>query len=88
MKIMPLLTSNDRDEYFLLKGIPWDLIAPFEAQAQSNHGQQTLERLKARGGLSASEALAIIEGRGWHEIGNDRLGDELKLIKLMAPYTK
>ena len=49
----------------LLKEIPWDFIAPHDAQAQSNHGGQTLERLASRGGLAASEALDILEGRHW-----------------------
>lgn len=48
----------------LLSEIPWDMIAPHEEQAQSNHGQ-SLERLASRGGLGASEALDIIEGRSW-----------------------
>ena len=48
----------------LLSEIPWGVIAPHEAQAQSNHGQ-TLDRLASRGGLGVSEALDIIEGRRW-----------------------
>ena len=39
--------------------IPWLVIAPHEGQALANHGQ-TLEKLARRGGLSASEALAVI----------------------------
>jgi hypothetical protein len=42
--------------------VPWDLLAPHEAQADRNH-QQTLERLAERGGLSAREALAVVEDR-------------------------
>lgn len=41
--------------------IPWELIAPHEAQAQSNHGGQTLRRLAERGGLDAMEAVAVLE---------------------------
>lgn len=48
----------------LLSEIPWAFIAPHDAQARSNHGQ-SLERLAQRGGLAASEALDIIEGRRW-----------------------
>jgi len=43
--------------------IPWSLIAHGEAQAQKNHAKQTLARLAQRGGLSASEALALIQVR-------------------------
>lgn len=56
--IMPIMGAT------LLSEIPWDMIAPHEEQAQSNHGQ-SLERLASRGGLGASEALDIIEGRRW-----------------------
>jgi hypothetical protein len=43
--------------------IPWWVIAPHEAQARINHGGQTLERLADRGGLSPTEALAVLEDR-------------------------
>jgi hypothetical protein len=45
--------------------IPWEMIAPCERQAQSNH-QQSLERLAERGGLDPTEALAVLESRRWH----------------------
>lgn len=48
----------------MLKGIPWSLIAPHEAQALRNH-DQSLERLNERGGLSPEEALAVLEGAPW-----------------------
>lgn len=41
--------------------IPWELIAPHEAQALRNHGGQTLRRLAERGGLDAMEAVAVLE---------------------------
>lgn len=56
--VMPIMGAT------LLKEIPWDFIAPHEEQAQSNHSQ-SLERLASRGGLGASEAIDIIEGRRW-----------------------
>lgn len=49
----------------LLKEIPWAFIAPHEAQAQRNHGGQTLERLASRGGLGASEVIDIVKGVRW-----------------------
>lgn len=48
--------------------IPWELIGPHEAQAQANHGGQTLKRLAERGGLSAGEAVAVIEDRRWRNM--------------------
>jgi hypothetical protein len=50
-----------------LTSVPWSLLAPHEAQAVRNHSQ-SLERLAQRGGLSACEALAVIEGRKWGDI--------------------
>lgn len=46
-----------------LTSIPWELIAPHNSQAMSNHGGQNLHRLAERGGLSAGEAVATIEGK-------------------------
>jgi len=47
-----------------LPPIPWAVIEPHELQAQRNH-TQTLERLAQRGGLSCTEALAVLENRNW-----------------------
>lgn len=48
----------------LMSEIPFAMIEPHEAQALRNHGQ-TLERLAQRGGLAASEAVAIMKGLRW-----------------------
>ena len=47
--------------------LPWAIIAPHADQARKNHGQ-TLETLRARGGLSACEAVAILEDRDWRKM--------------------
>jgi len=47
--------------------IPWSLIAPHEQQAMRNH-VQSLNRLAERGGLSACEAVAILEDRDWRKM--------------------
>jgi hypothetical protein len=44
--------------------VPWDFLAPHEAQAQRNHSQ-TLKRLAERGGLCPTEMLDILKGQGW-----------------------
>ena len=41
--------------------VPWEFMAPHEAQARKNHGQ-TLEGLAERGGLGCAEAWVIIHG--------------------------
>jgi hypothetical protein len=51
----------------LIPSIPWGLIAPHEAQARENHSQ-SLTGLNGRGGLSACEAVAIIEDRRWEKM--------------------
>lgn len=49
-----------------IRWIPWEIIAPHEAQAQKNHGQ-TLGGLASRGGLGASEAVAILRDESFWE---------------------
>jgi hypothetical protein len=47
--------------------VPWDFLAPHEAWAWKNH-EQTLEKLASRGGLCASEMVAVVEGRRWRSM--------------------
>lgn len=74
-RIMQPDSHRDRD-YMAVKGIKpifdidWELIAPHEAQAEKNHGQ-SLKTLHSRGGLSACEAVAVLEGRPWHRMTLD-----------------
>lgn len=46
--------------------IPWDLVAPFEAQAMKNHGGQTLEKLNQRGGLTVVELWHVMNSSTRH----------------------
>lgn len=46
-------------------GFPSILLAPHEERAMRNHGGQTLQRLRERGGLTADEMVAILEDRYW-----------------------
>jgi len=66
---MPIMGSS------LLSEIPLAMLAPHEVHALRNHGQ-TLERLAERGGISTSEAIAILEDRSSrtvkHCIENER----------------
>ena len=50
-----------------------------ENQARINHGQ-SLERLNARGGLGACEAVAIAENRRWHRMEPQKAIDKLNEI--------
>lgn len=58
------MKSSDPQEY-----IPYDIIAPYEAQALRNHGQ-TLHRLAERGGLDWSEILDILRDNSWGTSSN------------------
>jgi len=55
---------NHKRDNFPLASVPWEFIAPHEAQARRNHAQ-TLQRLAERGGLSAKEMLAVVTGQHW-----------------------
>ena len=48
---------------FGMEPLPWNIIAPHERRARLNHAGQSLAELAQRGGLTASEALAILENR-------------------------
>jgi hypothetical protein len=59
----PVLKSF-RDKQATLASVPWGFVAPHEHQALLNH-RQSLETLARRGGLSASELLAVVQDRAW-----------------------
>lgn len=58
----PIIGTNPQ-EY-----IPWDILSPHEAQAERNHGGQTLERLAERGGLGWKESLAVLMDKKFDDI--------------------
>lgn len=77
--------------------IPWVAIAPFDRQAQANHGGQTLEELAKRGGLTRCEIEWMRRGDRWRDHDHERLrceGDawvkrvitEERLAAFRAPY--
>lgn len=72
----PLLFSRSRDLPDL-KSIPYEMIEPHEAQAKRNH-DQTLQRLAARGGLSPSEACAVLLDRRFQMMPEQEAIDQLK----------
>lgn len=88
MKMFPILKPWRESEKNLLKAlgcpdsVPWEKLEPHEAQAQRNHSQ-SLKRLAERGGLSACEAIAVLEDRPWH-----RMPDQLKMVLRLIELTK
>lgn len=64
--------------------LPWRILRPHARQAELNHGQ-TLERLAARGGLSVSEMLAVLEDRPWEAIDDvDAIDRITAIVRLHA----
>lgn len=64
-----------RLEVLTPRAVPWDFIAPHEAQAQRNH-DQSLERLAQRGGLSPYEMVMCVRGRGLDGEDYSRVNDD------------
>lgn len=64
--------------------IPWDQIAPHEAQALQNHDGQTLDHLAGRGGLSACEMIAVLEDRKWRRMQDGE--STIRLLELLNMY--
>jgi lambda repressor-like predicted transcriptional regulator len=62
--------------------IPWAVIAPHERQAKLNHGGQTLRRLADRGGLSWTEAEAVLMDREfpWRE----KINEDAARLRVLA----
>jgi len=79
-RVMPIGGYFDREKWGYTAGysITWAMIEPHEKQAQLNHCGQSLEKLAKRGGLSACEAIAILEDRPWSKIDNDKAIQKLK----------
>jgi hypothetical protein len=61
-----LLRDGERQRLTGQRGsvtVPWSFVAPHEAWAKRNHGQD-LDTLARRGGLDPIELLAIVTGTG------------------------
>ena len=67
--------------------IPRGLLMIHEGQAWKNHGQ-SLSRLAQRGGLSWTEALAIIEGKSWKDAEHNENTAEIIVRKMASEFMK
>jgi hypothetical protein len=56
----------------IVHDLPWEMIEgeASERQAMKNH-DQTLDELRARAGVSACEAVAILSNLPWSDLGGD-----------------
>lgn len=69
--------------------IPWEMIRSHESQARANHCGQTLARLAERGGLSVSEAVAVLEDRSWDRVvAADRAAGVARLKRLLREWVE
>lgn len=86
-RMFPILMSSSVRACDEIKHIPWSVLEPFAGNAMKNHGQ-TLERLAQRGGLSAREAVAVIEGRSIGTVGSiTHAAAQLRLRELVGGTT-
>ena len=65
------------DRYLPEMFIPWEMIAPHEAQSKTNH-KQTLKRISERGGFGRCEAIAVLEDRKWTPMDCETADRQLK----------
>lgn len=66
VKMFPIMSGSGSYRGTITE-IPWSTISKHARQARENH-YQTIERLAERGGLWASEAVAVLEDREWHHM--------------------
>lgn len=78
--IMPPDRHNERmylkARNLIIAGVDWDMMEEHEAQAEKNH-DQSLRVLAGRCGLSACEALAVLEDRDWRHMPLDEAYTQL-----------
>lgn len=88
----PIMKSHEADDVPQREWIPWSLIAPHDKQAQQNHGGQTLVRLAQRGGLDATEAVAVLEDadyrKKWPTMPPDRIGRRAVILSAIEMLEK
>jgi prepilin-type N-terminal cleavage/methylation domain-containing protein len=78
MSEFPLLPSEPKVEGGLTS-LPWRLVEAHEKQALSNH-DQSVQELARRGGLSVTEAVAVLEDRKWTRMDFKAADDRLKQL--------
>lgn len=72
--------------HVLIVSLPWGLLEAHSKQLGLNHNQQSLAALANRGGLSHSEALAVIEDRRYYKM---RTGEaHARLLEHLARYNR
>lgn len=88
MRMFPVLRPQSRTGHqWTIQAIPWELIAPHDAQAKANHGGQSLEDLAKRGGLCPVEANAVLDDSRypWGKAIN-KAAEERRLIERVEAW--
>lgn len=78
---------RDAGQSFVVIALPWEMIATHEKQAQRNH-YQSLTRLAERGGLSAREAVAVLEDRKFDAVKITDVEANGRLIDLVIEWNQ
>lgn len=71
-----IVAARKKGTPYVVVAVPWEMIEPHERQAHANHSQ-SLATLHSRGGLSACEALAVLENREWHRMAEGEANETL-----------
>lgn len=72
----PIREDND------LQSVPWSALEAHAAQVETNHGK-SLEELALRGGLTITEAIAVLEDRAirsWERLPLNVARDKLRAL--------
>lgn len=80
-----LKAIRDAGHCIMVIGIPWDLMAQHEEQCLRNHSQ-TVQRLSERGGLIASEAVAVLEDRRFTSMAE--AAAQARLLEIVDDYAR
>ena len=76
----PIMHRDDKGNR-VQASVPWELLAPFGAQAQANHSQ-SLERLAERGGLCWTETAQVLLGKPWATFKDETLARAFVLCRV------
>ena len=80
MKTFPIMKGR------YLKAVPFAMVLQNEARAKENHGNQTVERLAERGGLSTDELAAVLLNRKWADSTHDKWKAEQLVLEYLHTW--
>lgn len=84
LTVMPIHRPQGWADDLPIEGLPFSILEKYGDRVMTNHGQ-TLEGLARRGGLSACEAVAILEDRPWRPMCQAEAFKQLAVHVARAP---